>query len=360
MRVAQLIDTLEPGGAERMAVSIANDLASQISASILISSRAGGVLKDEISPKVQYFNAARKTTLDVSALYHTSTFIRKQKVSIIHAHGTSYFFAFLIKCLNPSVRIIYHEHFGARAALKVPLVLKAVSRFFSVVVVVNEDLKKWAEVNLYASAVYFVPNYARETPMDVQIDTRLSGIDGKRIVHLANLKEPKNHLVVLKAFASLRDSQPLWTLHLVGTDFNDSYSQTLKDFVVEMLLQDRVFFYGQRTDVPPILQQCSVGVLSSTSEGFPVTLLEYGLAGLSVLTANVGYCRALIKDGVDGLTFDPNDVDQCTERMRLLISDQDLRSQFGRMLKEKVELQYSRQTVLSLLLTIYKSVINER
>ena len=55
MRVLQLIDSLDAGGAERMAVTIANSLAETGVASYLCSTRHEGLLKASLLPSVNYF-----------------------------------------------------------------------------------------------------------------------------------------------------------------------------------------------------------------------------------------------------------------------------------------------------------------
>jgi glycosyltransferase involved in cell wall biosynthesis len=358
MRVAQIIDTLSAGGAERMAVGFANGLADGDSCSALIASRTGGALQKDLHADVPYYCAERSSTLDPGAVLRTSRFIRKHRISILHAHGTSFFFAVLLKCLNPSLRIIYHEHFGGRADRKTPLALKWLSVFFATVIVVNDDLKCWAEQNLFCAKVYFLPNYAELTAGDATEPTVLYGEAGKRIVLLANLKDPKNHIVALQAFARVVSDFPDWTLHLVGKDFKDAYSRRLKDFVSDNKLEDKVYFYGQREDVQYILAQASIGMLSSSTEGFPVTLLEYGLAGLPVMSSNAGYCNTLIEDGISGLTFNPMNSGDCFDAMKLMISDQRLRRQYALILHEKIVMQYSKPQVLEQLQQIYAAALN--
>ena len=100
---------------------------------------------------------------------------------------------------------------------------------------------------------------------------------------LANLKNPKNHFAILTAFKEIKLDDLGWTLHLVGKDYNDDYSILLKDFIRENNLENSIFIYGSKNDVQHILAQATIGILASTAEGFPVTLLEYGLAKLPVV-----------------------------------------------------------------------------
>ena len=69
MRIVQLIDSLEAGGAERMAVNLANGLAKQVEFSGLVCTRKEGLLLAQIRAEVNYFFMAKKSALDLTALF---------------------------------------------------------------------------------------------------------------------------------------------------------------------------------------------------------------------------------------------------------------------------------------------------
>ena len=195
-----------------------------------------------------------------------------------------FFLAFLLKLIYPKIKIIWHEHYGARVnqSRMDNLMLLFSSLFFSSVFVVNHQLEAWVKKNLFVQKVFYIPNFATSDKLHKNT-TFLRGNDGKRIVCLANLKNPKNHFAILTAFKEIKLDELGWTLHLVGKDYNDDYSILLKDFIRENNLENSIFIYGSKNDVQHILAQATIGILASTAEGFPVTLLEYGLAKLPVV-----------------------------------------------------------------------------
>ena len=69
----------------------------------------------------------------------------------------------------------------------------------------------------------------------------MQGQDEKRIVCLANLKDPKNHLIILKVFAKMKLNELGWTVHLIGKDYQDSYSMILKNFIYKNNLEEFIF-----------------------------------------------------------------------------------------------------------------------
>ncbi len=68
MRVLQLIDSLRPGGAERMAVSYANLLHKKEQGSYICCTRGEGELKDQLSPEIGYLFLNKRSTLDIKAV----------------------------------------------------------------------------------------------------------------------------------------------------------------------------------------------------------------------------------------------------------------------------------------------------
>jgi glycosyltransferase involved in cell wall biosynthesis len=357
IRIIQIIDSLEAGGAERIAVNYANALAEQIDFSGLVVSRKEGALFNQIDEGVSYLFLNRKNVIDFKALLKLRNYVIANQVTLIHAHGTSFFVAVLLKLIYPKVKIIWHEHYGARANESIlnNWFLFFSSMFFTAVFVVNHQLKIWVKKNLYVKKVSYIPNFAMSDLHQRKI-TFLKGNDGKRIVCLANLKDPKNHFGVLSAFKELKLNEIGWSLHLIGKDYNDNYSIILKDFIRENDLENSIFIYGSKTDVQHILAQATVGILASTNEGFPIALLEYGLAKLAVASTNVGFCASIIKDGFSGLLFNPSNQMQLEQQLFRIISDKQLRDILGVHLQELVTKKYSKNNIMKLLFDEYKRI----
>ena len=97
MRIIQIIDSLEAGGAERMAVNYANALADRIVFSGLVVSRKQGALSNQVSNKVSYLFLNKKSSFDLKALFQLRKFVKQNRVEVVHAHGTSFFFYFSFK-----------------------------------------------------------------------------------------------------------------------------------------------------------------------------------------------------------------------------------------------------------------------
>lgn len=358
MRVLQLIDSLHPGGAERVAVNIANALVGKIDKSYLCVTREEGLLKESITNGVCYLYLNKTTTLDIKAIIKLSRFIKFEKIEIIHAHSSSFFLATIMRVLNKNLKLVWHDHYGNSAFLKQrsKRVLKFCSRFFNHIFSVNRILASWVETVLKAKRVTYLPNFAIK---DIsQKVTLLKGENGKRIVCLANLRKQKDHHNLLAAFKYLKETHPDWTLHLVGKDFKDAYSTSIIKYIETENLQDNVFVYGSCLDANAILEQCDIAVLSSSSEGLPIALLEYGLASLPVVVTDVGECRNVVLNGDVAVLVAPKNSKALYKGINKYIENDNYRKDTAKAFNQYISANYSASHTLEVIKQTYLEILN--
>ncbi|RKS01918.1 MULTISPECIES: glycosyltransferase [unclassified Flavobacterium] len=348
MRVVQIIDSLEVGGAEKMAINYANALSKKIEFSGLVATRAEGHLKRQLSDSVSYLFLKKTKTLDFKAAFHLKKYCKTNKVEFLQPHSSSYFTALLVKIIYPKIKIIWHDHNGLSEFISTQksLVLKIASFFFKGIIVVNYKLKDWAEKELNCKKVVYFPNFTNEDST-VKVETLLKGIEGKRILCLANLRDQKNHFLLLNVAEKVKESHSDWTFHLVGKDFEDDYSKHIFETIANKGLENTVFIYGSKNDVVPIINQVEIAILTSKSEGLPVALIEYGLCKKPVVSTNVGEIPLIIKNRINGFIVGVNEVDAFYESLLELINSEVLREQYGEALHQTILKNHSEEGVIT-------------
>jgi glycosyltransferase involved in cell wall biosynthesis len=347
MRIIQIIDSLETGGAERMAVNYANALQSKIEFSGLIATRKEGSLKEQINPKVSYLFLKKTKTFDIQAVKKLFHYCKTNKINFIHAHSSSYFLAVLIKLIIPKIKIIWHDHYGNNEFLnqRKSTVLKFCKHYFCVIIAVNQTLKTWGQNVLKHKNVVYLPNFAFQNSEITKI-TELNGIINKKILCLANLRPQKNHKMLLNVTKIVKLKHPNWTFHLIGKDFNDAYSNNLKTKIKSDNLQNHVFIYGSKSDTEHIISQADICILTSESEGLPVALIEYGMQKKPVVCTAVGEIPNII-NGKNGLLAEVNDVDGFSKHLIHLIENPVLRANMGQQFYQTIYENYSEEKVIS-------------
>ena len=357
MKVLQLIDSLEAGGAERMAVNIANIMVDHTQGSFLCATRAEGILFNAIDNRVGYLFLNKKSKLDVRAIRTLMRFVKDNNIDVIHAHSTSFFLATIIKMFNKNVKIVWHDHYGNSEFLqqRKHKVLKFCSIYFSHVISVNQTLKQWSESHLNCKKVSYISNFVVNEKTNDKV-TQLEGESGYRIVCLANLRPQKDHFTLLKAFNDIVKEQPKWTLHLVGKDFEDDYSIGIKQAIQDLNLNTSVFIYGSKKDVQYILSQAEIGVLSSKSEGLPLSLLEYGLASLAVVATNVGNCDEVINNDKVGILVEANNYVTLKKGLLCFIENIEIRKKSASELHQRIVNEFSSNQISKKLVDIYSNI----
>lgn len=347
MRIIQIIDSLDIGGAEKMAINYANALADKYEFSGIVATRKEGELKSFIAQNVDYLFLKKTKLIDISAILRLKKYCVANKVHYVQAHSSSFFTAFLLKLILFRVKIIWHDHNGLSEFItaRKSFVLKVASYFFEGIIVVNYQLKNWAIKVLNCKKVIYLPNFTK-LENEPNKSTKLFGNEGKRILCLANLRFQKNHFLLIEVASLLKKSHSEWTFHLVGKDFNDDYSSKIKQAIIDNDLEENVFVYGSKNDSQNIINQSDIAILTSQSEGLPVALLEYGLNKKPVVCTEVGEIPLIIKNEVNGFIVPKYDANLFYKSLVKLIDNKSLQIELGNSLHQTIMENNSEQAVL--------------
>jgi len=355
MRVLQMIDTLDGGGAERMAVNIANGLSQNGIISFLCATRRSGILEDQVNKEVEFLVLNKKSVLQLKTILQLRKYLIDNKIEVLHAHSTSIYTGFLVKLIYFKIKLIWHDHYGMSDYIedRPYKLIKMISKYFAAIVSCNKVLKNWAQEKLKFKNAVYISNFSKHNSSQ-ELVTKIRGIEGKRIICLANLRSQKNQYQLVSIFNKLDESYKDWTLHLVGSDQDDEYSCLIKNKIKQFALEDRVFIYGSCSDISAILRTMDIGVLTSISEGLPLAILEYGLAGLPVLTTTAGLLPEVV--GNAGLLIKNIDKDTLP-LLKAYLDKKALRIKNGKLLKQRIENKYSEKVVINRLIDLYEELI---
>lgn len=357
--VLHLTDTLDAGGAERVAVNIVNHLPRERFSPHLCTTRREGPLADLVAADVGRLRLNRQRRFDVGALQRLVAFIRDHDLHILHAHGASLFTAVLAAFLPPHPVVIWHVHFPKYASDDRPILLnRLLARRVGGVIAASRPLAEWcwSRQRVPTDRVWYLPNFVCPAEDDGQPDT-LPGPRGERIVCIANFRSQKDHLTLVHAMARVVQRAPAAHLLLVGAPSDRAYMNRVVTEITRQGLDRHVSLLGQRTDVPSILKACEVGVLSSASEGFPLALLEYGMAGLPSVATSAGQCSEILDDGGAGILVPPRSPHRLAEALLKLIQSPARRTALGEQLRRRVQEKYCPDAVMEKICLVYEHVL---
>lgn len=167
---------------------------------------------------------------------------------------------------------------------------------------------------------YVIPNPILDDDLPEVSDCRK-----KKIVLVGRLSEEKNIEMAIRAFSQTKHDG--YSFHIYGSG---PLLQKLQDLVSQLHLEEEIFFEGQVVHVVDYIRDSEILLLTSNFEGMPNALIEGLAMGLACISTNFpsGAAPELIDDGKSGFVVPMNDVKALTEKLQILIDNDELRHKF--------------------------------
>lgn len=384
LRIAQLIETLGMGGAERLAVQIANALAAAGHRSHLLVLTGPGPLSGQIDPAVQvaYLHCTRaplkQTWRFATTIRQGSQLLNDQitrhELAIVQSHLPGANFWGLLLALRHRCAVIATVHnnrefdYGdqdnvLRARLR-RRAYRLMLRRCAAVVAVSQQVAAslLAEVGARPKderRLVVVPNGVNEPPPLFAADRKAIrqrfGCAEEELLLLAAGRhtEQKNFQALVKAAAILRDRGVPYRLAIAG---DGPLREAHEKQAGRLALGGRVLFPGNLDDLQRVMQAADGFVLPSLWEGLPLVLLEALAAGVPVVGSRIAGIQDVVTDEVDSLLVAPADEAALAAALARL-QDPQLRQRLRAAGLELARREYGFARVVSRLETIYRRAV---
>lgn len=190
------------------------------------------------------------------------------------------------------------------------------------------------------------------------IKPRYEGAREKRIVAVGRLDANKNHEMMIRAFAALKDKYPEYTLTIYG---EGELRPFLEDLAKRLGAADRVCLAGVVPDVAARIEKAALFLMTSYSEGVSNALIEALASGLPVISTDVpsGGTAELMTDGENGLIIPTGDLSALVEAMDRLLGDPAYAGRLG-MEAAKIQQKLAPERVNRLWRDYFDRIMDER
>lgn len=210
---------------------------------------------------------------------------------------------------------------------------------------------------------YFPRDIAKKSlvlpnPIDIGKNEPYDGEREKKVVAVGRLQYPKNHHLLLRAFALFAQEYPDYTLDLYG---KGKQEEELRALAEELNISSKVIFHGFSSQVKEEINVAAMYVLSSDYEGVSNSMLEAIALGVPVIATDcpIGGCRMYIEDGVNGILVPVGEVEPLAAAMKKIASDKDFSAKLSREGRKLREQNHVAQIADRFLETIKNSRGNE-
>ncbi|AIF48400.1 glycosyltransferase [Dyella japonica] len=348
MNITHVVENLNRGGLERMVLDLVQRQQQQGHRCQVVCLYETGALAHELDVAGIPVVACHKGRgIDLRALARVRWAIDRHDTDILHTHNAVAHYQAVLASFGLGVlRTLNTRHgmgAGQRTGRKEWLYRRALSRT-DIVVTVCEAARRNG-----ISRGMFPPPMTRVVPNGIAIERfrptsdtarqrvrQMLGLPGDTFLigNVGRLNWTKDQAGLIRAFRQIHARHPATALLLIG---DGELRAELERCAVREGVGQAVHFLGDRNDVRDLLQGLDLFVLSSTSEGYSMALLEACAAALPIVATDVGGNGEIIHSGRTGQLVPPGEPDALAEAMLLLLEKPAIASSYGSAARTWVE-----------------------
>jgi glycosyltransferase involved in cell wall biosynthesis len=173
---------------------------------------------------------------------------------------------------------------------------------------------------------------------------------GFTLVYVGRLAAVKNHALLLDAFRAALAYLPDLRLWMVG----DGGERTaLESLAARLNISAQVTFWGQQLDVAAFISAADAFIMSSKSEGLPISLLQAFSLGLPAIVTDVGGMAEAVRLAQAGLVVSATDPEEMTAAILRLARDDAERKQFSANAEAAYQSHFTLQTMAAAYMDLY-------
>jgi glycosyltransferase involved in cell wall biosynthesis len=209
----------------------------------------------------------------------------------------------------------------------------------------KEQVDYFAKI-LSGKEIQYFPSY-------VAIDRFKNIREEKEILFIGYPFKRKGADILIKAFKKISNNHKDWSLKIIGW-YPNAYEI---DKAISNHPNIRRLNPVPNSKIADHIGTCAVLVLPSRSEAMGRVLVEAMAAGKPRIGANVDGIPTVIEDGVDGLLFESENIDDLAKKLEILIKDSKLRKKLGRNGEIRAKKYFTRERYIANLNKFYTDVI---
>lgn len=306
LNILQVVLSLRVGGLERVVVDLVNQASSDFRLSVCCLEETGAWAHEV--PRVVALG--KRPGVDWRLFGKLARLIRSENIDVIHTHNSTAHFYGAIAGKLAGKRVLHTEH-GVNVGEE--------ARYQRLNHIASPFTDMTVSVSKQATGVPVLPNGIR-----VERFVRPRTTHNRRVGSVGRLVREKNYPLLIRAVAGIPDAK----LVLVGD------GPLRGELTGAQLL-------GARADIPELLADFDVFVLSSSTEGMSIALLEAMAAGCPIVVTAVGGNPELIQNEVTGLVVPPDDETALRVAIERLLNDRTLAGRLGSAAQARAREQYS-------------------
>lgn len=280
-------------------------------------------LKDLCKYNISYmFLGNRLKKNPILASIKLKKYIKRHSIDICHAHLTyGVLFSILLR-----IPIVFTQH-SIKPRLNrsfYPIFNKLITQYVGISQICSDSLVG------YTGREVFTINNGVSPEKFKDLNRYRSLPDDKIIIAMVGrFVIQKDYLNALTALTLLNNNDLNKIKLRIAGEGEKTYIEQVRDFILNNNLQNYVELVGVENNISKFLYDADIFLMSSSSEGLPIALIEATFSGLPCIVTDVGGCSEVIKNCENGLVVPPSNPGALANNISKLINDRNLFSNFS-------------------------------
>lgn len=301
------------GGAEKLIETLLEN-----NNEMMIALDINGELINRINNNIEIIKCSTKGLNIIKTIQKIKKVIEDNDIKIIHTHGIPSNLVGLILKKLTRVRQITTIHsdlnfdfFGVKKNIYIYLEKFLLPRIDKVICVSSE--LKYKIEDRYKNIECFVINNGVEKSSNNNMNANKEKID---FLLVGRLTKVKNHELMIKALNKLNKENFEFKCVIVG---DGEEKDSIERLILEYQLGEKVILDGFRENVREYMNKSKALVMTSLMEGIPLVILESFAEKLLVISSDVGGIPEVINNGINGILYKSNNVDELCSILRNIL-----------------------------------------
>lgn len=320
-----IVRTMDLGGTENVVLQLCEILVKYVNKIVVCSS--GGVHEKKLKEMgIKHYtipDIASKKVRDMLTIKKSiKNIIKKEEISIVHSHHRMG--AFYAQIVSPKhiVKIANaHNTFYDKK-----LLTKFSYRNTNLIAVgdmVKKNLVDFFQIPTNQVTVIYNAVKPMQGELDIIPIIEKEKRNGNTLIgNIGRLTEQKGMSYFIDAAEITLKKHHNVKFFIIG---DGNLKKDLIKRVENKNLKDSIFFLGYRSDVQNVIAQLDFIVLSSLWEGLPLTPIEAFSVSKTVIGTSVDGTPEIIEDGINGFLVNPKNPFELSEKMNILIENEQTR-----------------------------------
>ena len=359
MKVLYLLDSVEPGGAEILALDVCRNAARFGIDLTVVVTNSGKLEKDFQTSGAEFVRLERNFPIDPILVKNLRKIIKAKKIEIVQGSQAVEGLHLYLAALGLNVKKVLGIH-GFIPGRKNQMTANFLIPRMDANIYVGKEFHSSTAGNSHL--IYNGVDTKRLIPRGKSIKNEIGIVENSFLLGMVANFPPdatKDQMTICRALPKVFAETKNTHFIFVGkaAKGGEKKFEECVEFCKQTKIINRVHFLGSRGDIPDVLDSLDIFVFSSMREGLPIAVIEAMLTSTPLIVSDIAPLLEVTDNGKCAEIFKTGDAEELAAKIIKLINNKELRENSAEKAKRFAEENFSIVAHLDSLTALYSNLL---